>query len=586
MSAIKDPLSKTKKRETLDGIENRLPDTLKVIAAEKANGSLNSTNSLESTLTANETQELTFTSSNGIIPVPLNSPTNYVFKSHSGETKMTDVEFDGESYCVIVNPADGVKETINIGMTEPLIPNGFVSDMNLQQLEGGEQDMILDQSDENDNDVHRNEADFLKSPESITTANNNNINTPKTPKVKSKNVERSCRITSVTIMKDEKTCDKFIIAGVKIEARKSRKNKEKLKCKLSLLVYKLAGKVKVKNESADANLSGFVSPYINNPFAPMSGQTYEDDFSVGSDDDYSIYDDVAMDQSQLAVIDEYLLASQKNQSHPHPSNGGTQNIALSGNEIKTGFDQEEIVKIEDMKTVYEDCTFHKFDIDRTFYTKDMYISDLLVVDGFLVTIIKQDHVKRTTTGVEEKSDKLPNNDFLLVSSITSTKKNVINFKLIAQRQFDSNSLIKDLTIVPCRNLPSNLLTNFTALHQFENTEKNSPYSNLMPKSLVLLGLSDNSLMFLSVPQLIELKMPSNLPEGRSIHKLTYCSTLSSVAICDNLGHLRVCPCLTNQDQPFEMTLDETSNMSGMWDIFSRIVYKISVNYALVLAEIL
>ena len=402
VSAIKDsyrkrPSSKSQTKEVPEGTESRLPDTLKVIAAEKAGGTLNIPNSLESTLTANETQQLTFTSSNGVIPVPLNSTTNYVFKSHVTETKMTDVEFDGESYCVIVNPSDGVKENNNKA-DENQIGNGFLTDDSPSQMDC-EQDQvdgfIFDQSDENEIDVQSGEVESHDTEKTVQPAN------PKV-KIKAKNVERSCRITSVTMMKDEKTCDKFIIAGVKIESRKSRKNKEKLKYKLSLLIYRLAGKVKVKkNDVADSSLSGFVSPYINNPFAPMSGQTYEDDFSVGSDDDFSIYEDVDIDQSQLAVIDEYLLA-QKNPSHPHAPNGGTQNIALSGNEIKTGFDQEEIVKVEDMKTVYEDCTFHKFDIDRAFYTKDMFISDLLVVDGFLVTILpsfKSNHLKQPILGL-------------------------------------------------------------------------------------------------------------------------------------------------------------------------------------------
>ena len=308
----------------------------------------------------------------------------------------------------------------------------------------------------------------------------------------------------------------------------------------------------------DTNYLSDFPPYLNNPFLSMNNMMgMEEDFgSMGSDDDYAgVYED----PTQLSVIDEYLLAAQKN---PSASNGGTQNIALGGNEIKTGFDQEEIVKIDDVKTVYEDCAFHKFDISRQFYSKDMLISDLLVVDGFLVAIVKDElhenkAIPRTSYDADIKN-------YLIVISIIVSKKQLIDITLVAQHMFTNDILIKDLVCVPCRKLPSSMLGNLTALDHFENAENNTSCSNFIPKSLVLLGLSDNSLMFLSVPQLTQLKMTTNLSNDKEIHKITYCSALSSIAICDSDGYFTLCPCATNQDKPYEMNLNDCSSLTGKY----------------------
>lgn len=449
---------------------------------------------------------------------------------------ITDVIFEGESYCVIAEPLNYKSENL-------------AGDSNVFGIE----DSVLEIDDSLN--ISPQKETNKENSESISSPTEEKSKATGGGKTKLKSAERSCSITCVTILKEEDSEDKFIVAGVKIESRKVRKNKERHKHKLSLLVYKLAGKVKVKGSQSDVN-SEIINPLSSNPFLPMMGSVYEDDFSVVSDEDYCLFED--SDPTQLSVIDEYLLAAQKS---PSAGNGGTQNIGP--NEIKTGFDQEEVVKIDDIKTVYEDCAFHKFDIDRKFYTKEMFVSDLLVVDGYLVTILrKQMEIDLSTDDEEEEKN------CLLVSSISMNKKRVIDLKLVGQKIFTGDSLIKDIVLVPCQKLPTNLLTNLTALNQFENMDNNPKHTAGVPQSLVALGLSDNSITFLSVPQLTELKIPSKIHEDRKIHKIAYCTALSSLAICDDKGFLTICSCSSNQENPYEMSLNDLSVTAGK-DYFQK-----------------
>ena len=331
--------------------------------------------------------------------------------------------------------------------------------------------------------------------------------------------ERKCKIASVTIMSDENERNTYVVAGVKIKSKKTRKSKVKIKKKLSLLVYKVAGKIKVADKTAEIpNLF----PY------PFDMELYDDMMPLpepSSVYDPPIFDEPYLDPNQLSVIDEYLNAAKKNPT----ANGGTQNISLF-NEVKAGFDQEEIVKVDDIKTVYEDCTFHKFDIDRSFYDASMIISDLIVISNYLVVILKQ-----KASAIEEGNIK----NVLLVFTIFSNNKQVTEIKLV-NSQTVYGTTIKDAIQVSYSNAPSNVLEELITLEQFEGSDRISESNSV--EALLLIALEDSSLSFMTVPKLVEKKIPLSL-DGAGIHKIVYCGPLSSVAICDTKGYLHIHSCL-------------------------------------------
>ena len=329
--------------------------------------------------------------------------------------------------------------------------------------------------------------------------------------------KRKCKIASVTIMTDEREGNTYVVAGVKIKSKKTRKTKVKVKNKLSLLVYKVAGKVKVFEK---------ITTDVTNLFPPFDMEFYDDGTEpIGYIP--PLFDEPYLDPNQLSVIDEYLMAAKKNPT----ANGGTQNISLF-NEVKSGFDQEEIVKVDDIKTVYEDCTFHKFDIDRSFYDSSMIISDLIVISNYLVVILKQKE--------KEVLDENNVKNVLLVFTIFSNEKQMTEIKLVRSQKIIGN-VIKDAIQVPYSNAPSIILEELIALEQFESSEKVSETTSA--NSLLLIAFDDNSLSFMTVPRLVEKKIPISLDNDVGIHKIVYCEPLSSVAICDTKGFLHLHSCL-------------------------------------------
>jgi len=423
--------------------------------------------------------------------------------------EVTDVVIEGESYCIISNTDD---ESAGETKSQPKDAHAFTLE-----------DSVLKSDDE-------------ESPAAEQTQEE--------PKATFK---RKCKITCVTIMSDEKEGNTYVVAGVKIKSKKTRKSKVKIKNKLSLLVYKVAGKVKIPSDSEPSH--GGIDNFFGEDYSPMAMPLNDvyDQLAEG----YDVYDvphsidalDVT-NSDHLAVIDEYLMAAQKNPS----ANSGTQNISLF-NEVKSGFDQEEIVKVDDIKTVYEDCVFHKCDIDRTFYDIFMLISDLIVVGNFLVVVLKhgktQEQVDVTKT-------------VLLVFSIVSSKKQITEIKLINSRTI-FGTLIKDAINVSCSNIPPSILGDLITLEQFEGMD-NQENTEPSPQSLLLIALGDNSLSFMTVPKLTEKKMLTELEKGTSIHKIAYCGPLSSVAICDNMGYLHIQSCLDgNEERKVASSIEKYGN---------------------------
>ena len=411
------------------------------------------------------------------------------------QSEVQDFVYDGESYCVITEP------------------------QKTPEVEGSQNSTKVDVS-KNIHDVETPEESepYVFSVED-TGSKSEDENTPPTNETKG-TFERKCKIASVTIMCDEGNT--YVVAGVKIKSKKTRKSKIKIKKKLSLLVYKVAGKVKVADKPSE----------IPNLFPPFDMDVLYDDIMPLPEPsiyDQPFLDDPYLDPNQLSVIDEYLYAAKKNPT----ANGGTQNISLF-TEAKAGFDQEEIVKVDDIKTVYEDCTFHKFDIDRSFYDSSMIISDLIVISNYLVVILKQ---KPSAVGEEEIRN------VLLVFTIFSNEKQVTEIKQVNSRTVYGTT-IKDAIQVSYSNSPSNILEELITLEQFEGTDRTSQSNSV--EALLLIALEDSSLAFMTVPNLVEKKIPLELNDA-GIHKIVYCGPLSSVAICDTKGFLHIHSCLQNNE---------------------------------------
>lgn len=410
------------------------------------------------------------------------------------QSETQDFVYDGESYCVITDP------------------------QKTPEVEGSQSNAEMEVS-KNSPEVEtpENSEPYVFTVEDTTSKSDDEITHP-TNETKG-TFERKCKIASVTIMCDENEGNTYVVAGVKIKSKKTRKSKVKIKKKLSLLVYKVAGKVKVPDKPSE----------IPNLFPPFDMDVLYDDIMPLPEPsiyDQPFLDDPYLDPNQLSVIDEYLMAAKKN---PTP-NGGTQNISLF-TEAKAGFDQEEIVKVDDIKTVYEDCTFHKFDIDRSFYDSSMIISDLIVISNYLVVILKQ---KPSTV----RDGEIRN--VLLVFTIFLNEKQVTEIKLV-NSQTVYGTTIKDAIQVPYSNAPSNILEELITLEQFEGSSQSNSV-----EALLLIALEDSSLAFMTVPNLVEKKIPLEL-NGASVHKIVYCGPLSSVAICDTKGYLHIHSCLKNNE---------------------------------------
>uniref|UniRef100_A0A7M5TZX2 UBC core domain-containing protein n=2 Tax=Clytia hemisphaerica TaxID=252671 RepID=A0A7M5TZX2_9CNID len=441
-----------------------------------------------------------------------NEASNQTFFNKTTSNEVEDVVIEGESYCIISD------------LTNDQIDNNKKSEPHVFSVD----DSVLKSEDEG-------------------TPTNTPFNEPNQEETTKGSFERKCKISCVTIMSDGNEGSTYVVAGVKIKSKKTRKNKIKVKNKLSLLVYKVAGKMKMPKPLETPNL-----------FPPFDMDMYMDDehlsnlplpgMNMPNIYDEPFYDEQnldSLDPNQLSVIDEYLMAAKKNPS----ANGGTQNISMF-NEVKTGFDQEEIVR-DDIKTVYEDCIFHKFDIDRSYYDLSMVISDLIVVSNYLVVILKQ-----KVGFVENDSVK----NVLLVFSIISNDKQVTEIKLVNSRTLHGTT-IQDAVYVPCSSAPSNILENLIALEQFEENTDCAVSEPNLDKSLLLIALSDNSLSFMTVPRLVEKKLLTNI-ENNGIHKIVYCGPLSSVAICDTKGHLHIQSCVDgNLTKPSSKTLEK---YSGQW----------------------
>ena len=405
---------------------------------------------------------------------------------------MTDIVVGGESYCIINN------------VSQNSITEGIVQESAhlLIEQEGDEQKVEVSENLPNKDSI-KGSPKMLELVKSSSSKNSLQSCTQSRTKF---HTQESCKITSVAIMKDSKTAEKFVIAGVKIDSIKNRKFKQSEKHKLSLLTYKIANKISSNEKNNQETSNSFMKPYTQSFMPIPNNAIFEVDSSTptwfGLDDDYGIYD--IGDSTQLSIIDEYLIASKQVGS----SNGGTQNIAADVNEIKTGFDQEEVIKLEDSKTVYKDCAFHKFDLcDSSNLNKFSVISKLLVVDDQLIVIVKDKLHKNFK----------PQSSIFIISVVfdsLATKLQKVAFHSFGETE------INDVISVSCLELPTNILTNLMS-------------TKLV--SVLIVALSDNSVIFLSVPGLEKLPLQSNLPNNCSIHRLAYCSSLSGIAVCDEKG---------------------------------------------------
>ena len=238
MSAIKN--SRKKRRSTTTDAAKgpkkptlKLPHELKVIASEAASEALNMKSSpvLESTPKKEECQSDDFAA----VASTTNNEDDKSEQEKVGTA--TDFLFDGEMYCVIDNPSQDKDSTDETSEAQ---------DKDEYQITEDSLPQVHDESPQNLGKT--SSSDTMTSDTSppckstITSTKREELSSPSPMNSKSKPVERSCKITCVTILKDEKTNDKFIVAGVKIESHKTRRNKEHHKHKLSLLVYKIAGK--------------------------------------------------------------------------------------------------------------------------------------------------------------------------------------------------------------------------------------------------------------------------------------------------------------------------------------------------------
>ncbi|XP_065681736.1 uncharacterized protein LOC100214758 isoform X1 [Hydra vulgaris] len=378
-------------------------------------------------------------------------------------------------------------------------------------------------------DLFKKSSNHLDFVEPLSYYDSSKRNTSKM-KSKSHGTKRSFKITSVAIMKDARTSQKFIVAGVKIDSVKYSKHKLSEKHKLSLLTYKIESKVSNEN-GQEENSESFVKPY--QPFMqvpmPLNNTVFDSDSTpswFGLNEDFGIYENG--DTTQLSIIDEYLIASK----HLGITNGGTQNIAMDANEIKTGFDQEEILKTEDNKSVYKDCAFQKFDLCENI-NKSGVISKLLVIDDYLVVM------------VNEKSDEKPQSSIFIISVVFDSFKTIL--KKVAFHSFQESE-VNDIISVSPLQLPMNIFKNI--------------YSNFTKiLSVLIVALSNNSVTFLSVPDLEKLPLQSNLPNSFAIHRLAYCSALSAIAICDENGSFSLHQWTSEQNEEVHA---QNSSISNRW----------------------
>ena len=435
----------------------------------------------------------------------------------NNENKISEVIYDGESYCLIAEPTS---------------------------------------KDENSNETLKENSQENESDENRKQAIDENKDEKEEPLEESashpKKLERSCQISSVVMMRENE--EKFIIAGVKIESKKTRKNKTRHKYKLSLLVYKIHLGSTINKD--DQVVKGGVYPSNTDPFIAMDDFNSEEEFlEMGPEVDYFM-ENAAENAKYLKVIDGYLIANHKNPCN----NGGTQNIAVSGNEIKTGFDQEEIIKRESVQTVYEDCVFHKYDVDRNLYHHGMFISNLFVVDKYLIAVLNN-----------EKSCTEESESLLLILSIVN-KKQSIEIKLVNKYSFPSNVTVKDTVKVPYKKLSTDFLINLKALQEFESSVNGDVEPQLQPNTLLLFGLSDKTFMFLSVPQLTAIQIPSYCTN--QIHKIAYCSALSSIAVCDELGNFILCPYLNKKKSSAEANINSDAKNIGKYSYYFHFACKV------------
>ena len=430
---------------------------------------------------------------------------------------ISEVIYDGESYCLIAEPTSKDEDS---------------------------NETLKENSQENESDA--------KSKQEIEEDKDEKEEPLEESASHPKKMERSCRISSVVMMRDNE--EKFIIAGVKIESKKTRKNKTRHKYKLSLLVYKIHLGSTINKD--DQVVKGGVYPSNTDPFIAMDDFNSEEEFlEMGPEIDYFM-ENAAENTKYLKVIDGYLIGNHKNPGN----NGGTQNIAVSGNEIKTGFDQEEIIKRESVQTVYEDCVFHKYDVDRNLYHHGMIISNLFVVDKYLIAVLNN-----------EKSSTEESGSLLLILSIIN-KKQSIEIKLVNKYSFPSNVAVKDTVKVPYKKLSTDFLINLKALQEFESSINGDIEPQLQGNTLLLFGLSDKTFMFLSVPQLTAIQIPSYCTN--QIHKIAYCSALSSIAVCDELGNFVLCPYLNKKESSAEANINSDAKNVGKCSYYFHFVYKV------------
>jgi hypothetical protein len=537
--------SKKKKKDTQNDTEKtKGPSTLKSLAENAATELQEVTSeapeTIETGIVRDDPEDSKRTDVVEVIEANIEMQTDSdVLKSSDASLGVTeDIEYEGEMYCMIEDQL--VSSTIvdgEICQPEVEIKEYCPSQKNIEETKSSNFEGKLVESESTNananppNDVELNKKDaesVLKEKSPVKKAK------PKT--------ERDVKIASVALVADEKST-KFIVAGVTLETRKpaSRDGTRPAshKRKLCLLISKLIKKV-VKTsmgKTKKVQSEGLI------PIALEEEDNYEMDLyndewaglvpgEEDSDGDYSMFDESAVDEffdasavnsqydtSELSVIDEYLLAAEKKMSAG--GGGGTQNLAAGFNQAKEGYEEIEVMKMEDgSNEVYtEDCSFHKVDIPKDFYNHtDAVITHLLVVDGQVIVML------------ENQAECLSHLIVYSISESEAGSKQPISVELITTKTIPS--LIKDVDVVSSLKVPAGFLCDHS-----DSSDNSSSQLHAEQKSLLVLGLSSDVILFLAIVDgsTQEYLLDVSLQEGRHIHKISYCSGISSIAVCDDIG---------------------------------------------------